>query len=101
MANRRVEIEYNTDLKKLCKLMGSVDRAGDYVHFGSCICPLPRIDIDGVGTLAFPLLDAQADALARAAEQAPYGRGSETIVSIAVKPIQLAHVTHLATFNGP
>jgi predicted 2-oxoglutarate/Fe(II)-dependent dioxygenase YbiX len=46
---------------------------------------LPGLTIDGVGTLALPLLPVQAEALIAVAEQAPYGRGTETLVDTDVR----------------
>ena len=39
--------------------------------------------IEGVGEISMPLLPIQADAIKRVGIQAPYGKGSETIVDCA------------------
>jgi hypothetical protein len=49
--------------------------------------PMPRIEVEGVGTLSFPVPDAQIAALVRRAERAPYGRGKETIVDTSVRNV--------------
>lgn len=41
---------------------------------------MPSVDVEGVGTLAFPILPVQAEQLVSIAEAAPYGRGEATVV---------------------
>ena len=48
---------------------------------------MPRIEVEGVGTLSFPVPDTQIAALVRKAERAPYGRGKETIVDTSVRNV--------------
>ncbi|MGJ5819718.1 2OG-Fe(II) oxygenase [Paludibaculum fermentans] len=45
------------------------------------------MEVNGVGTLSFPIPDSQIQALVRAATQAPYGRGEETIVDTSVRNV--------------
>ncbi|WP_292527598.1 hypothetical protein, partial [Mesorhizobium sp.] len=40
----------------------------------------PSIDVEGVGRIAFPLPQAQAERLVALAEAAPHGRGEETVL---------------------
>ena len=87
MSHFPVEIEYNLAMEPLEEILAEVERPGDFYGFGSLLAPLPRLEIDGVGTVAFPLSAAQAKELVRAAEQAPYGRGEETIVDTAVRNV--------------
>ena len=47
--------------------------------------PLPNMKVEGVGELTFPLLPDQAEKLAEAAQQAPFGRGLETVVDTSVR----------------
>jgi predicted 2-oxoglutarate/Fe(II)-dependent dioxygenase YbiX len=63
----------------LAELLAAVDRPGDFYASGRAELPLPRIEVDGVGTIALPVLPAQAKALIEAASRASYGRGAETI----------------------
>ena len=46
---------------------------------------LPLITVDGVGQLAFPLPPSQCQELIRVAQQAPFGRGEQTIVDVSVR----------------
>lgn len=70
---------------QLAEILQSVSRPGDYFVAGRAELLAPRIEVDGVGTMALPLLPAQAKALIKVASQAPYGRGSETIVDTKVR----------------
>ena len=69
----------------LLDCLRSVDRPGDYCVGRQRQIFMPAIDVDGVGRIAFPLLPAQAEQLVAIAEQAPYGRGEETLVDRQVR----------------
>jgi predicted 2-oxoglutarate/Fe(II)-dependent dioxygenase YbiX len=69
----------------LAKLLAAVDRPGDFYASGRAELPLPRIEVVGIGTIALPVLPAQAKALIEAASRAPYGRGAETVVDTNVR----------------
>ena len=45
----------------------------------------PRLEVDGVGTIALPLTEARAAQLVAVAEQAPFGRGEETLLDAGVR----------------
>src|SRR5258708_39671478 len=49
--------------------------------------PMPRVAVEGAGTLSFPVPDAQIAAIMRRAKRAPYGRGEETIVDTSVRKV--------------
>lgn len=78
-------IEYNREHKRLEAALGAVDRPGDYFVAGSVEATMPRMTVDPVGRLAFPILGAQASALVAAAERAPYGRGPDTVLDPSVR----------------
>jgi hypothetical protein len=71
--------------RSLATLLGEVERPGDFCATGTVDMHPPRIQVDGVGALSLPLLAAQAEALVAQADQAPYGRGTETLVDIGVR----------------
>ncbi len=73
-------IEYGRERERLEQLLRSVDRPGDYCVGGRLYTPMPRVIVDGAGELSFPMPEAQIEALIRAAERAPYGKGTETLV---------------------
>jgi hypothetical protein len=47
----------------------------------------PTLHVEGVGLVEFPLCPDRAKALVAQAQQAPYGRGSETIVDLEVRRV--------------
>lgn len=49
---------------------------------------LPGLHVEGVGEISFPLHEIHAKALLCVAEQAPFGKGSETIVDTQVRRTQ-------------
>jgi hypothetical protein len=48
---------------------------------------MPVLDIDGFGRLPLPLDDANAAKLAAMCDQAPFGRGSETVLDTTVRNV--------------
>ena len=79
------EIEYNREHKRLEAALKAVDRPGDYYIAGSVDAVMPRMSVDPVGRVAFPILGAQASSLVAAAERAPYGRGPDTVLDPSVR----------------
>ncbi|MBV9490873.1 MAG: 2OG-Fe(II) oxygenase, partial [Verrucomicrobia bacterium] len=100
-------VTYNAELEPLVKVLAEVKRPGDFFASGSLVAPLPRVDIEGVGTIAFPLPETQAQAIVRQAELAPYGRGGQTLVDpnvrkvwqVAPSKVRLSGTTWTATFD--
>lgn len=91
MAGGDITVPYNKHLKPLDELLASVRRPGDFFVRGLIECPLPRLEIDGIGTVSFPVPQQQAKALVNLCERAPYGRGRETLVDTRVRKVwQLA-----------
>ncbi len=64
----------------LHKILRTVKRPGDFCTSGRMAVHLPALEVEGVGRIALPLLESQARQLIEAAEAAPYGRGSETVL---------------------
>ena len=85
MSNDSIDIEYNTSLKPLEDLLSNVNRPGNFFARGSKELPLPKIEIDGVGSLSFPIPKDQIKTIIEQATQAPYGRGAETILDTSVR----------------
>jgi len=69
----------------LADTLAAVQRPGGFHCAGSFDIHPPRLEVEGVGSVALPLLPVQAQALVQVAEQAPYGRGTETLVDTAVR----------------
>ena len=85
MANDGNSVPYNHDLKPLEEILAGVCRPGDFFVEGSLETPMPRVEVEGVGLLSFPLAQAQVEQLILQAARAPYGRGEETILDESVR----------------
>jgi predicted 2-oxoglutarate/Fe(II)-dependent dioxygenase YbiX len=66
-------------------LVGTIRRPGDFFATGTVELLTPLLEVAGVGQVAMPLLPAQARALIEAAEPAPFGRGTATLIDPAVR----------------
>ena len=82
---KHITVEYNNDLKPLEALLVDVTHPGDFFIDGAMEIPMPRIEVEGAGTLSFPIPHSQIEAMVKYATQAPYGRGEETIVDTSVR----------------
>jgi hypothetical protein len=69
----------------LPELLASVNRCGDFFTQGAIAIHPPGLRVDGVGSIALPLLPVQAGQLIAIAERAPFGRGAETIIDPSVR----------------
>ena len=70
---------------ELAALLTGIRRPGDFFASGEMEIFPPRIEVEGVGVVALPLLPLQAQQLIAVAERAPYGKGEETITDTAVR----------------
>ncbi len=75
----------STITTELARLLDTVQRPGDFFATGSTEIFSPSLEVEGIGPIALPLLPVQAEQLIAVAEQAPYGRGEETLVDTAVR----------------
>jgi len=69
----------------LAEELSTVQRPGDFYAAGTAEFLAPRLEVEGVGPIALPLLKVQAEQLIAIAERAPYGRGEETLVNTEVR----------------
>lgn len=69
----------------LAEALATVERPGDFYAAGQLEFLAPRLEVEGVGPVALPLLPVQAGQLVAVAEQAPYGKGEDTLVDTAVR----------------
>lgn len=65
--------------------MQSIDRPGDYYAHSRIVTLMPRIVVEGGGTIGFPVLGAQIRSLIGVAEKAPYGRGPDAVFDTSVR----------------
>ncbi len=71
--------------QELHKVLLSVDGSGDFYATGRIDAYPALIEVNKVGRIALPLQPEQMQALIAVSEQAPYGRGSETLVDTNVR----------------
>lgn len=69
----------------LLEILQTVQRPGDFYNSGKQEIFAPNMTVDGVGAIALPLLQGQAEQLIAIAEQAPYGRGEQTLIDTEVR----------------
>ncbi len=70
---------------QLFNILQHVEQPGDFYATGQLEIFPPRLEVEGVGQIALPLLPIQAEQLVTIAEHAPYGRGLETLVDTEVR----------------
>jgi|SRR5579884_744409 len=73
--------------QELLKTLERIDRPGTFCTSGRLPPTLPGLEVVGVGPLAFSLEKRQAAALKKVARQAPYGKGTKTLVDIDVRRV--------------
>jgi hypothetical protein len=54
-----IEIEYNQELKPLEAVLSNAKHPGDFFVCGAMEMPMPWVEVEGAGTLSFPVPDAQ------------------------------------------
>ncbi|MPZ16978.1 MAG: hypothetical protein GEV06_03540 [Luteitalea sp.] len=87
MADDGIAVPYNLHLKSLEAVLSGVRRPGDVFAHGAYDTPMPRVEVEGVGVLSFPIPPGQVRKLIRQAVRAPYGRGEDTIVDESVRKV--------------
>jgi hypothetical protein len=87
MPDDSIRIEYNQSLQPLEELLEDVERPGNFFVSGGMEIPMPKIEVESVGVLSFPVPESQIDALIQQATRAPYGRGEETILDESVRKV--------------
>jgi hypothetical protein len=73
--------------KQLLEALGRVDRPQSFCVHSQLPPVLPGLEVAGIGQISLPLTKAQAAALKRRAHQAPYGKGTQTIVDTDVRRV--------------
>jgi predicted 2-oxoglutarate/Fe(II)-dependent dioxygenase YbiX len=81
------EFDIDDPRKEILEILEGVDAPGTFAVGGSCGggLTMPGLTVDGVGTISLPLSEAQAKELVSRFEQAPFGRGTETLVDKTVR----------------
>ncbi len=86
--------------KKLLDTLHAITGTGQFHSVGSRAFFTPGLEIEGFGEVAFPLHPIMAKALKNEAEQAPYGKGQDTILDQSVRSCWQIDASGL-TFTNP
>ncbi|EGG22890.1 serine/threonine protein kinase [Cavenderia fasciculata] len=84
------QFQYNNELERLEEIINTSKASkGDYYCTGtSQEMSLPSITIEGIeGKLSYPIQPVQVRQLVEKATRAPYGKGTETIIDLAVRKV--------------
>ncbi|RLA44484.1 MAG: 2OG-Fe(II) oxygenase, partial [Gammaproteobacteria bacterium] len=71
----------------LMQALAEVDRPSDVCTSGDLPLTMPGLVVEGLGTLHLPLGGSQARELIGHCRQAPYGKGTKTLVDTAVRRV--------------
>lgn len=74
-------------LDKLRQALRTIDRPGSFCASGSARAVLPGLEAAELGSIGLPLSEKQAKELKKHCEQAPYGKGEETLVDPSVRRV--------------
>ncbi len=73
--------------ERLLETIGRVDRPGTFCTSGDLPLVMPGLEVDGLGPVRLPLGKTQARKLIKLCRQAPYGKGTETVVDTDVRRV--------------
>jgi hypothetical protein len=83
----------------LIKALTKVDRPGDVYTAGDLALTMPGLVVEGLGTLRLPLGETQARELIGRCQQAPYGKGTQTLVDTTVRRVWELDPVHFQLSN--
>jgi hypothetical protein len=72
---------------ELLQALAKIDRPGSFCTSGSYPALLPGLDVSGLGQVGLPLTATTAKELQKYCEQAPYGKGEQTLVDTNVRRV--------------
>ncbi|MFZ0015160.1 MAG: 2OG-Fe(II) oxygenase, partial [Acidimicrobiia bacterium] len=67
--------------------LGTVDRPGTFCLSGDLPLVMPGLEVDGLGAVRLPIGKTQTRKLIKLCHQAPYGKGTETLVDTDVRRV--------------
>jgi len=74
-----------TVVGQLLEAIRTVDRPGTVYTSGDLPLVMPGLEVEGLGAVRLPLGKTQARKLAKLCHQAPYGKGTETVIDLDVR----------------
>lgn len=72
---------------KLLETLSEIDRPGDVCTSDDRPLTMPGLEVESVGVVSLPLGETQAEQLIDCCRQAPYGKGTETVVDTDVRRV--------------
>jgi hypothetical protein len=88
MSTKRKSEEISGNIaRQMLHLLDQIDRPTTVCSFGDRPVTLPGMDVDGIGSIGLPLGKAQAKELIQLCQQAPYGKGTKTLVDTDVRRV--------------
>ncbi|MCA1763868.1 MAG: 2OG-Fe(II) oxygenase, partial [Flavobacteriales bacterium] len=85
--------------KKIIDCLREIKGSGKFASIHTADFLFPGLEVDGVGEIAYPVNQLQAEALIKVARQAPFGKGRETIVDTEVRSVHEIDADRLAFAN--
>lgn len=73
--------------QQILQILKDVDRPGEYCASGRFPFVLPGLEVSRIGTIPLPPTKETAKALIGVCEQAPYGKGTQTVVDTKVRKV--------------
>ncbi len=73
--------------ERLLEILRKVDRPGSICVSRDLPVTMPGLEVDGLGAIRLPLGESQARELIGRCSQAPYGKGTETLVDTNVRRV--------------
>jgi hypothetical protein len=73
--------------EKLLKAINQVDRPGSVCTSRDLPLTMPGLEVEGTGAIGLPLGEAQARQLIKRCTQAPYGKGTQTLVDTQIRRV--------------
>jgi predicted 2-oxoglutarate/Fe(II)-dependent dioxygenase YbiX len=77
----------NMNMEKLIELMNKIENPGTFSVGGQLSSLSPGLKVKGFGMVSLPIMPVQAQMLIQLGDQAPYGRGEDTLVDTQVRKV--------------
>src|SRR4051794_34811482 len=73
--------------EELDQALSKIDRPGSFCVSGSAPAVLPGLEVEDLGSIGLPMTVKQAKELIKHCHQAPYGKGTKTLVDTNVRRV--------------
>ena len=84
---------------RLLESVAKIDRPAEFCTSGQCPSTLPGLYVEKLGDIGLPLSVAEAKRLIKVCKQAPYGKGTETVVDTKVRKVWELDPEHFSLKN--